>query len=161
MSTRRHILVVSQNPRTANTLIAWLSPAGYELSIVNTFTAAKAHLNSAPDLLITDLKLQEYNGLHLALRAHVVGIPAIVLGPEDQVLAKDAFELGATYLSTLPSRAEMVKVVGDVLVSSQRGAADVAVAGTSSGQAELMWNYMGGQRPNGPVDALGRRVLLH
>ena len=131
MSTRRHILVVSQNPRTANTLIAWLSPAGYELSIVNTFAAAKIHLNSAPDLLVTELKLQEYNGLHLALRAHVVGIPAIVLGPTDAVLAKDAFELGATYLSALPSRAELVRIIGDVLLASQRGTSDGLVAGAA------------------------------
>ena len=161
MSTRRHILVVSQNPRTANTLIAWLSPAGYELSIVHTFAAAKIHLKSAPDLLVTDLKLQEFNGLHLALRAHAGGIPSIVLGPDDPVLAKDAFELGATYLRELPSRVELVKIVGDVLVASQRGTSDALVAGAAANQAELMWNYIGGSRSNGPVDQLGRRVLLH
>jgi DNA-binding response OmpR family regulator len=160
MSMRRHVLVVSQNPRTANTLIAWLSPAGYELSIVNTFSAAKVHLNARPDLLITELKLQEYNGLHLALRAHALGTPSIILGSEDPVLAKDAFELGATYLSALPSRVELVKIVGDVLLSSQKGSADGLVAGAASTQGELMWNYVSGPKPTG-VDQAGRRLLLH
>ena len=55
-------------------------------------------LESSPDLLISEVRLGEYNGLHLALRAQVRGIRAIVIGVRDRVIQQDAAMLGATYL---------------------------------------------------------------
>jgi len=158
MSTGRHILIVSQNQRTVTALIEWLSAEGFELSVVNTFAAGKTHLASHPDVLITDLKLQEHNGLHLALRAQTSGVAAIVLGPDDPVLAKDAFALGANYFSALPTRGELVKLVTDLLIAS-RGQNPDALA--SDADAQIIWNYLGNARSGVTVDALGRRVLLH
>src|SRR5688572_13714838 len=75
----------------------WLSDAGYDLAVVTTFSEGKEYLRTAPDILITELKLREYNGLHLALRAHRDGIPTAVIGG-DPSFAGDAEEVGASYV---------------------------------------------------------------
>jgi hypothetical protein len=84
----------------AGTLLTWLSDAQHELVIANTFAAAKHHLTTRPDLLIAEIKLGEYNGLHLALRGRALGIPAIVLGAADETFSRQAEQLGALYLSS-------------------------------------------------------------
>ena len=155
--TRRQILIVGQKARITDALIAWLSPAGYELSVVTSFAAAKAHLKDGPDLLITELKLHEFNGLHLALRAQLAKIPAIVIGPDDPVLTRDAFELGATYLHGLPDGAALLALVADLLRSGSEHSTE-QLRGVN-GQGELMWNHMSGVPAS--VDHQGRRVLLH
>ena len=113
MSRRHHVVIVAQNPALATTLLSWLGTAGYELAIVTTFTAAKALLETKPALVISELKLGEYNGLHLALKARAVGIPAIIVGPQDTVLQRDAGDLGATYLTTVLRRSEVLDMVAD------------------------------------------------
>lgn len=97
-SERPRILVVSETIALANNLLVWLREAGYDLEIVTTFTAGKAHLRTAPDVLITELKLREYNGLHLALRARRNGIPAAVIGSPDAGFEEEAQQFGARYV---------------------------------------------------------------
>jgi DNA-binding response OmpR family regulator len=98
MTPGRKILVVAQNTSLASTLLTWLSEAHHELVIANTFAAAKLHLASRPDLLIAEVKLGEYNGLHLALRGRALGVPAIVVGATDVSFKRQAEQLGAVYV---------------------------------------------------------------
>jgi hypothetical protein len=44
------------------------------------------------------VRLHEYNGLHVALRAREAGIPAVVVGDADMVVERDAEQLGATFV---------------------------------------------------------------
>src|SRR5919106_536423 len=97
-TVRRRILVVSDTLALANNLLLWLRDAGYDPAVVTSFNAGKEHLRTAPDILITELKLREYNGLHLALRAHRDGIPTAVIGPGDAGMAVEAEEFGAKYV---------------------------------------------------------------
>lgn len=99
MSHARRILVVAQDTALASTLLGWLGRSNYELAIVTTFAAAKVHLKTLPDLLITEVKLGEYNGLHLVLRGRADGIPAIVIGEPDRVFEGQALQLGAAYVA--------------------------------------------------------------
>ena len=115
MSRRHHVVIVAQNPALATALLSWLGSAGYELAIVTTFAAAKALLETRPALIISELKLGEYNGLHLALKARAVGIPTIIVGPHDPVLQKDADELGATYLTSVLRRNQVLTLVSERL----------------------------------------------
>ena len=115
MSRRHHVVIVAQNPALATALLSWLGSAGYELAIVTTFAAAKALLETKPALIISELKLGEYNGLHLALKARAAGIPAIIVGPHDPVLQKDADELGATYLTSVLRRSQVLDLVQERL----------------------------------------------
>jgi DNA-binding response OmpR family regulator len=98
MSQGRRILVVAQSTTLASTLLTWLSDPQTELVIATTFAAAKHHLTTRPDLLIAEVKLGEYNGLHLALRGRALGVPSIVLGSDDEAFSRQAEQLGAMYL---------------------------------------------------------------
>jgi DNA-binding response OmpR family regulator len=100
MTQGRKILVVAQSTSLASRLLTWLGDAQHEVVVANTFGAAKHHLATHPDLLIAEVKLGEYNGLHLALRGRALGIPAIVLGAADEAFSRQAEQLGAEYAST-------------------------------------------------------------
>jgi len=113
MSRRHHVVIVAPNPALATAMLSWLGSAGYELAIVTTFAAAKALLETKPALVISELKLGEYNGLHLALKGRALGIPAIIVGPQDVVLQKDAEELGATYLTSVLRRSQVLELVAE------------------------------------------------
>ena len=149
MPRRHHVVIVAQNPALATTLLSWLGSAGYELAIVTTFSAAKALLETQPALVIAELKLGEYNGLHLALRARAAGIPAIIIGPADAVLRKDADDLGATYLSSVLRRSEVLRLIAERLGTSP-------IPTTLPLSNELMWQF-----ENDPRVAVGARRVLH
>ena len=55
-----------------------------------------------PDFLVTEVRLGEFNGLQLAIRAHVHSptISTIVIGDDDIVLERDALAQQARYVKT-------------------------------------------------------------
>jgi DNA-binding NtrC family response regulator len=120
---RRRILVVSESLALANNLLVWLREAGYDPAIVTSFSAGKEHLRTAPDILITELKLREYNGLHLALRAHLDGIPTAVIGASDPGFAEDAQEFGARYVVDDCVDRDDILLLIDGLLSARRSLA--------------------------------------
>lgn len=152
MARRHHVVIVAQNPALATALLSWLGSAGYELAIVTTFAAAKALLETEPALVIAEVKLGEYNGLHLALKARAAGIPAIIIGPRDPVLLKDATELGASYVTSVLRRRQMLDLVADRL-GSQLPAPAVMPVGT-----EIAWQL---EQPNSLLHELQNRRFLH
>jgi CheY-like chemotaxis protein len=98
MDVHPHVLIVSPSPALAEDLIEWVVPAGYRPSVATTFESANRQLRTNPQIVITQLRLREYNGLHLAIRAREAGIPAVVVGDADAVLERDAEQLGATFV---------------------------------------------------------------
>jgi DNA-binding NtrC family response regulator len=98
MDVHPELLIVSSSPALAESLIRWVVPAGYRPSVATTFQAANRQLRTHPQIVITQLRLKEYNGLHVALRALQAGIPAVVVGDADAVLERDAVQLGATFV---------------------------------------------------------------
>ncbi len=106
MNHGHKILVVAQRPSLGARVLTLLGDANHEVAVVTTFAAAKLHLTARPDLLITEVKLGEYNGLHLALRGRAAGIPAIVVGAPDQTFERQAIQLGAVYLGSPDLMAE-------------------------------------------------------
>lgn len=99
-------LVVEPTPADLSVMTSVLSALGYHVVPTETFEAAKRLLaTKRPDLLITSVRLGEYNGLHLILRgkAEVPGLGAIVTSHVfDQVLATEAETMQATFV-VLPS----------------------------------------------------------
>ena len=93
-------LVVAPTTSLASALVSWLGESPNELVLSNTYAGAKLQLTARPDVLITEVKLGEYNGLHLALRGQAAGIPTIVLGPMDHGFEREAEQLGATYVAS-------------------------------------------------------------
>jgi DNA-binding response OmpR family regulator len=103
MNVRRQAMVVVSEPNIGETLVEWLSGSGYAARVIRTFAAARAELDgSSPDLLIAQIKLGAYNGLHLAIRARSRGskTPVILVGDRDPVLQSEADRLHASYLTT-------------------------------------------------------------
>ena len=98
MMTSPHVLLVAPTTRIAAVVRAGLIEAGVRLTLVTSFRAARQALDSHPDLLISEVRLGEFNGLHLALRAHSRGIRSIVIGAMDSVTQREAAALGADYL---------------------------------------------------------------
>jgi DNA-binding NtrC family response regulator len=95
---RRKVLAVAPTLTLANDLRIWFSEAGYEVTLATTFADGKAHLRTFPDVVITELRLGSYNGLHLALYADAADIPTVVVGDADPVLEADANRLGAMFV---------------------------------------------------------------
>ena len=93
MPTTR-VLVVEQNVRRRLTLQRALSPIA-DVTACGDFQTARSYILTAPpDLLITNLRLQAYNGLHLmALAAATTCI--VSMDPPDAVLARTARAAGA------------------------------------------------------------------
>ena len=93
------VLIVDDDAATRTGLAALMQAAGYEPTAVGAFHEALHILRTAPpDLLITDVRLEEYNGLQLVINSPK-RVPAIVItGFTDPVLESDARREGAVYI---------------------------------------------------------------
>lgn len=101
-----------------------LEDAGYETITASTVpTAIKLLSEAHPDLLLVDIRLDEYNGLHLvAVRPEP--IPAIVLtGFADPAIEADARRLGAEFLLKPISPSVLTSLVRRVLSEGRVGSA--------------------------------------
>jgi len=98
MDLQPQLLVVANSPALVEDILAWVIPEGYHPVVATTFEAGNLHLRTNPRAVITQLRLNQYNGLHLALHARQAGIPAVVIGEADAVLERDASQLGATFV---------------------------------------------------------------
>jgi len=148
---RRRILVVSDTLALANNLLMWLTDAGYEPAVVTTFGAAKEQLRTAPDIVITELKLREYNGLHLALRANRDGIPTAVIG-NDVRHAHDAEEIGARYVLGDNVQRDDIVLLVDGLLSGAAPHRPVEWAASASTAAAR--NLTTPQQQEWPIDGV-------
>ena len=99
MEHHPHLLIVGPSTAFAENLLSWVIPEGYRPAVATTFESANRQLTAHPQIVITQLRLHEYNGLHLALRARQAGFPAVVVGDADCVLERDAVQLGATFVT--------------------------------------------------------------
>jgi CheY-like chemotaxis protein len=99
MSNAARILVVEDDAATRLGLQELLRDAGYDAIVAATFKEGRQALEQqSPDLLITDLRLDGFNGLQL-LHMDPRTIPAIIVtGFHDSVLQAEARRLGAEYL---------------------------------------------------------------
>src|SRR3954469_879880 len=88
------ILVVTGESESRAAIERVLARTNHLVTYLSRFEEAKQRVEFAPpDLLITEVKLGAYNGLHLVLRAHSdrPHMAAIVLHPDaDPVLAAEA-----------------------------------------------------------------------
>jgi len=105
------VLVVAPTPQLAATLTGWLTEAGCGVILVTSFSAGKSRLADGPSILISEIRLGDYNGLHLALRAKASDIPTIVVGNADPVLEREAERLGVAYLTHQLDRSQLLNTI--------------------------------------------------
>lgn len=110
------ILIVDDNTSTRGELAKLLADAGFETLTAGTVPDAMRVLSTAqPNLLITEIRLDTYNGLHLIAMAPKP-IPAIVItGYADRAVEVDARRLGAEYLSKPVSPGELYGAIQRLL----------------------------------------------
>ena len=94
-TTPQRILVVEPNVRRRLTLQRALSAIA-DVTACGDFQTARQHiLAMAPDLLITNLRLRAYNGLHLMALAGAPTRAIVCMDPPDPALARTARAAGA------------------------------------------------------------------
>lgn len=113
------ILVVDCDQQSSVATEQLLTAAGYESASVTSFEdAARTMSVNCPDLLVTDIRLGRFNGLHLALRARVdhPDLRILVLGEAgDAALAADAARLGARFVPKATDARSFLGLVADIV----------------------------------------------
>jgi DNA-binding response OmpR family regulator len=103
MPEQRKALVVDDEKQTLMLAARWLEAARYSVFTADNFADARATLDEVkPDLLVVDVRLHEFNGIQLALRARELRPEArilIVSGWDDEVLRREALACDAVFLS--------------------------------------------------------------
>ena len=103
MTKNRRVLVVAPHAEVANTVMNWITSQGHQALVLTDFASARPQIDvDPPDLLVTEVKLGEFNGLQLAMRAHMRSpkTSTIVIGDEDIVLEREAVAQHAQYVKT-------------------------------------------------------------
>jgi len=117
MSNLLHrILVVVPTHDVADRILR--SVAGHEVVVRTDFAGAKSELDRLrPDLLIAQVRLGAFNGLHLAIRAHGLGLPTqtILIGEPDIVLENEARQQHARYLTSPVDEETLAATVHEML----------------------------------------------
>jgi two-component system response regulator RegA len=108
-------LVVERNLPDALSVVSMLVSRRFHVTVAETFTKAKGLLSTQPpNVLLTEVRLGEFNGLHLVLRGKSLrpDMAAIVLSSVvDPVLQSDAEAMGATFVVKPIDESELVAAV--------------------------------------------------
>jgi DNA-binding response OmpR family regulator len=114
------ILVVSRNYPQRDLVHRWLVSAGYQVELAADFDGARSRLDiSSPDLLVADVKLGAYNGLHLAIwsRGRNLATKTLLIGEPDRVLQKEAERERAVYMTPPLTEQAFIAAVNGLLGS--------------------------------------------
>ena len=113
------VLVVDDDVETLGIVEYWLAEAGYDVVTCSHFDSARNYLASHPlDALVTDIRLGEFNGLQLALRASEPGrrIAVVVMSAYDDVVSRrDAETVGGRFMLKPFDREELLARLSEAL----------------------------------------------
>jgi DNA-binding response OmpR family regulator len=102
-----------------------LEEAGFIVMTANSFPKAKALLESVtPEIVIAEIKLEAFNGLHLAAlcAASRPGTPFVITHHVyDAVFDADAQRLGAAFIVKTATREELTRAAGSLFESRRHG----------------------------------------
>jgi FixJ family two-component response regulator len=100
---RALVILVNADLRALRHTEALLSEAGHLVAALSSFVEAKKVLDSViPDLLVADIRLAAFNGLHLAIRSHFEhpDIPVIITHVQaDPIFEAQAEQYGARFVA--------------------------------------------------------------
>jgi len=95
------VLLVDPDPKARSVYASALTAVADPVYTVATFAQAKSALPEArPDVLVTQVRLAEFNGIHLALwgRMRLPNLRSVIIGQSDPNLELDARASGFFYL---------------------------------------------------------------
>jgi DNA-binding response OmpR family regulator len=143
MESRRALIVTAQ-PDLGRTMTMWLSSVGHDALLLTDFNRGRSEIEAhLPYLLIAEVKLAAFNGLHLVscLRRRTAATPAIIVGNPDVVLEREAQRLGALYMRNPLDRDALIQQA-IALIAANQNACDrpslpaTALAADASGVVE-------------------------
>jgi DNA-binding NtrC family response regulator len=110
------VLIVDDEPDVIELLSDTLRAEGYETAGAGTFEEGKRLLaTTAPDVLITDVRLGHFNGLQLVVVRPPSTAAVVVSGYWDRTLEEEARRHGAVYLLKPVAADKLVDAVRHVL----------------------------------------------
>ena len=104
----RTVLLVSADREQLIARERAVEPLADKVYVASTFSQAKSILIEAkPDVLVTDLRLHEFNGIHLALwsRVRLPHLRSVIIGHTDPSRAADARAFGFEYVQEASAEA--------------------------------------------------------
>jgi DNA-binding response OmpR family regulator len=111
----KRVLVVDDDPVFLEMFDRSLSHAGHTVVPFTRFEDARTFLaHNEPDVLVADVRLGAFNGIHLAVQARqcYTDVAIVVLsGYDDVVLREETARCGATFILKPLSSVEMVAAV--------------------------------------------------
>jgi len=108
------VMVVNPDPENQAKQLTELQRAGCSVVTAMSFREARDVLTGySPDVLVTNLRLGEYNGIHLAIlmRQKRNPVPTIVIGEPDSLLEAEAERAAAEFMPAPVDLAELVTFV--------------------------------------------------
>jgi DNA-binding NtrC family response regulator len=116
------LLLVEDDESTRIGLAEYFRRAGFECQAVSSYREAILALRAAPPaMLITDVRLDEYNGLHLVLQRPPNVQALVITAFSDPVLQAEAERSGARFVEKPVDPAELVQLVRRLLQSREFG----------------------------------------
>lgn len=160
----KSILIVEDDITFGMMLKTWLGKKGFEVASASNIARAKKHIETqAPDLILSDLRLPDQDGIHLLMWMNEQGmdIPLIIMtGYADIQSAVQAIKLGARdYVAKPVNPEELLKKMSEALQSKPLPTPSSAPAGNvkapaspteenaylegESDAAKQLYNYVG------------------
>ena len=106
------VLVVDDDPQVLSLIGRWLSAAGYDVVLADTFKGARMEIDvRAPDIAVIDVRLADFNGLQLGLLARETRPDVrlvFISGWDDTVLRREAQR--ALHSEATPRRRRLARV---------------------------------------------------
>ncbi len=122
MASPRSVVVVDGNGPDRTNTVTLLEAAGYRVRSARSFDEAKTLLAAErPDILITELRLGQYNGLHLVLRTrtdHPHMAALVTSRVADPVLEAEATRHRAQFILSPLSATQLLHAVAASLDGS-------------------------------------------
>lgn len=120
-----HILIVDDDPEVVETLRKVLRATGYRTIGVTDFEEARRVLQADPhpDVLITDVRLGQFNGLQLVLQRPPATAAIVMSGFVDPTLQAEAHKHGGRYL-VKPIRNEVLVAAVQEALDGRSGQPD-------------------------------------
>ena len=108
-------VVVQKDPEDVRFALSALEAHGFRVSVADGFAQAKGLIDrQVPDVLVTDVRLHDYNGLHLVLRGKGIrpSMAAVVVTTiADPVIQVEAERTGATFVLRPTSEQQFLAAV--------------------------------------------------
>ena len=119
----RPILIVEDDRVTLGAWSDLLRAAGYDVIAATSFDEARRAIDRGPRLLIVDVRLGTYNGLHVLIvaKSTIPDLAAIVVtGFADSAVASEAERLGAACLEKPVDANRLLEVVANAIRADPR-----------------------------------------